>query len=95
VNAQLHRGENIDLLILKNNLETQIDQLMDEKKLREKTVATCKKELSDKLATLKAITEKKSKIEKPIHAELEFLLSEYNISAAAYHGGKLNGVDCR
>jgi hypothetical protein len=95
VNAQLHRGENIDLLILKNNLETQIDQLMDEKKLREKTVSTCKKELSGKLATLKAITEKKSKIEKPIHAELELLLSEYNISAAAYHGGKLNGVDCR
>jgi hypothetical protein len=95
VNAQLRRGETIDLLILKNNLETQIDQLMDEKKLREKNVATGKKDLSSKMATLKSVTEKKSKIEKPIHTEIELLLSEYNISAAAFHGGKLNGVDCR
>ncbi len=76
-------------------METQIDQLMDEKKLREKTVATGKKDLSCKMAILKSITEKKSKIEKPLHAKIELLLSEYNVSAAAYHGGKLNGVDCR
>jgi hypothetical protein len=52
VNAQLHRGETIDLLILKNNLETQIDQLMEKKKLWEKTVATGKKDLSSKMAPL-------------------------------------------
>jgi hypothetical protein len=29
-----------------------------------------------------------------VSAEIENLLLQYNISAAAYHGGKLNGVDC-
>jgi hypothetical protein len=28
-------------------------------------------------------------------ASIEVLFEEYNITPAAYHGGKLNGVDCR
>jgi hypothetical protein len=36
----------------------------------------------------------KKKNHKPLHVEIELLLSEYIISLAAYHGGKLNGVDC-
>jgi len=35
------------------------------------------------------------KIDLPVSAEIENILLQYNISAAAYHGGKLNGVDCR
>jgi hypothetical protein len=31
----------------------------------------------------------------PVFAEIENILLEFGISAAAYHGGKLNGVDCR
>jgi len=53
------------------------------------------KEFSNKKAALKEATAKKQKIEKPIHVEIELLLNEYNISAAAYHGGKLNSLDCR
>jgi hypothetical protein len=30
----------------------------------------------------------------PVTADLENILNNYNITAAAYHGGKLNGVDC-
>jgi hypothetical protein len=37
---------------------------------------------------------KRSKVERPICPEIENLLLQYNISAAAYHEGKLNGVHC-
>ena len=33
-------------------------------------------------------------METPVLIDLENILKEKNISAAAYHGGKLNGVDC-
>jgi hypothetical protein len=35
------------------------------------------------------------KIDLPVTTEIENILLQYNISAAAYHGGKLNGVDCQ
>ena len=38
---------------------------------------------------------KKKKTDMPIFSHIENILKEFNISAAAYHGGKLNGVDCR
>ncbi len=37
---------------------------------------------------------KKKKIEMPILTEMENMLMEHNIFTGAYHGGKLNGVDC-
>jgi len=37
----------------------------------------------------------KKKIDLPVSAEIESILLQYNISAAAYHGGRLNGIDCR
>jgi len=37
----------------------------------------------------------KKKIDTPILVDLENILRNKSISAAAYHGGKLNGVDCR
>ncbi len=37
---------------------------------------------------------KKNKIDTPILVDLVNMLKKTNISAAAYHGGKLNGIDC-
>ncbi len=95
INATLRRHETVDLLLEKLDLERQIDQLMAERKQMEKAVQSGKKEVTNKKAALKEAGAKKQKIEKPIHVEIELLLNEFNISAAAYHGGKLNGVDCR
>jgi len=95
INTTLRRHETVDLLLEKLDLERQIDQLMAERKQMEKAVQSGKKEVTNKKAALKEAGAKKQKIEKPIHVEIELLLNEFNISAAAYHGGKLNGVDCR
>jgi hypothetical protein len=43
---------------------------------------------------LQKIQGEKTKINTPVSAEIENILLQHNISAAAYHGGKLNGVDC-
>jgi hypothetical protein len=56
---------------------------------------TIKKEVVSKKAALREACERKERIYKPLHVQIELLLSEYNISSAAYHGGKLNGVVCR
>ena len=45
--------------------------------------------------TSRRYEKKKKKLETPVLAEIENILKKRNISAAAYHGGKLNGVDCR
>jgi hypothetical protein len=50
--------------------------------------------LMDARAKFKDVRAKKKKAETPILAELENILIEHNINAAAYHGRKLNGVDC-
>jgi hypothetical protein len=42
-----------------------------------------------------SVRAKKKKMDMPIYSHVENILKDYNISAAAYHGGKLNGVDCR
>jgi hypothetical protein len=46
-------------------------------------------------SSLSKIRANKTKLEVPTVASIEVLFEEYNISPAAYHGGKLNGVDCR
>jgi hypothetical protein len=43
---------------------------------------------------LKALREKKKKAETPVLADMQNILIEFGILAAAYHGGKLNGVNC-
>jgi hypothetical protein len=35
------------------------------------------------------------KVETHVLSDIENILLEFSITAAAYHGGKLNGVDCR
>ena len=44
---------------------------------------------------LKELQAKKMKLDKPTIAAIENILLKYEISPARYHGGKLNGVDCR
>lgn len=43
----------------------------------------------------KEIQAQKTKLDKPTVATVENILLAYNISPARYHGGQLNGVDCR
>jgi hypothetical protein len=51
--------------------------------------------LKDTKDTLKKIHSEKAKIDIPTVVVMENLLPEYDITPAKYHGGKLNGVDCR
>jgi hypothetical protein len=95
LNAHIRRHETVDLLLEKLDLERRIDQLIADRRQMEKAVQAGKKEVTNKKAALKEAGAKKQKIEKPVHTEIELLLNKFNISAAAYHGGKLNGVDCR
>jgi len=46
-------------------------------------------------SNLKKLKEKKKKVETSVLSDFENILLEFGIMAAAYHGGKLNGVDCR
>jgi len=57
-----------------------------EQSLKRKSSATARSQL-------KTIREAKRKQDIPVFADIENILLEYGISAAAYHGGKLNGVD--
>jgi hypothetical protein len=52
-------------------------------------------ELKDAKAALQKIQSEKTKMDDPTITEIENLLSDYGITPAKYHGGKLNGVDCR
>jgi hypothetical protein len=58
---------------------------MAERKQTEMAVQSGKKEVTNKKAALKEADAKKQKIEKPLHVEIELLLNEFSISAAAYH----------
>ncbi len=60
-----------------------------------KNLSYSRKLLGEKKKELKQIQSDKKKIDLPVSAEIENILLKYNISAAAYHGGKLNSIDCR
>lgn len=79
----------------KQELDEEIEWLSQEEK-RLKTDASAKrKTFLDASKALKHEQEKKNKIDSPVTATMESILSNYDISPARYHGGKLNGVDCR
>ncbi len=44
---------------------------------------------------MKKIQSEKTKLDIPIVAGIENIFLNYNIAPAAYHGGKLDGVDCQ
>ena len=49
----------------------------------------------DASKALKEIRQKKTKSDTPMVATIENIFLTYEISPTKYHGGKLNGVDCR
>jgi len=75
-------------------LEENIKTLLDEQINLEADIKLKKASLQKAKKELKSVREKKKKIDMPLFSQIENLLKEYNISAAAYHSGKLNGVDC-
>jgi hypothetical protein len=50
--------------------------------------------LKDAKDTVRKIHSEKTKMDIPTGVAMENLISEYGITPARYHGGKLNGVDC-
>jgi hypothetical protein len=58
-------------------------------------LAEKKKALMEAKSALSTSRANKTKLEVPTLASIEVLFEKYNISPAAYHGGKLNKVDCR
>jgi len=83
------------LLVQQQELDGTIQALVHQRKALEADVVTKRKNLTAARAQFKEIRAKKKKMDTPILAEIENILLEHNICAAAYHGGKLNGVDCR
>ena len=67
---------------------------MQQRKDFESDVTAKRKALAAAKVKFKEVRAKKKKIETPLLSEIENTLLEHNISAAAYHGGKLNGVVC-
>jgi hypothetical protein len=91
----LTEDERNNLLSEREIAEGNIALMIKERKRLEKEVTNRRKLLGDKKKNLKNLQAQKKKIDLPVSAEIENILLQYNISAAAYHGGKLNGVDCR
>jgi hypothetical protein len=60
-----------------------------------KDVSTRREICSTASKALKAIQQRKDKSDTPTVATMENIFLQYEISPAKYHGGKLNGVDCR
>jgi hypothetical protein len=63
----------------KSRLEDEISRLVNSRKLLEADVSL------KKIISLR---------KKRLSVGIENILLQFNISAAAYHGGKLNGIDC-
>ncbi len=79
----------------RQELDDAIESLVKEQK-RLKEDATSKRKIFYAAAkAYKEIQAQKTKLDKPTVATVENILLAYNISPARYHGGKLNGVDCR
>jgi hypothetical protein len=69
--------------------------MKDDRKRMETGIAHKRKVLGENTKVLKKNQTEKKKIDLPVSVEVKNILLRYNISAAAYHGGRLNGVDCR
>jgi len=87
-----HRTE---LLEEKIEIDGIIDRLVEQQKVLKGDLSEKRKALAEAKSALSKTKVKKRKIELPTVASIEALFEDYNISPASYHGGKLNGVDCR
>jgi hypothetical protein len=79
----------------KQQKERRTIELVDKRKFLEKEITLKRKLVTERKKELQQIQASKKKINLPVSADIENILNKYNILAAAYHGGKLNGVDCR
>jgi len=77
-----------------SDIQREIQTLLQEKKNLENNVKAMRAALQRAKKEHQSVRAKKKKMDMPIYSHVENILKEYNISAAAYHGGKLNGVDC-
>jgi hypothetical protein len=75
--------------------EQQLKEFKEEKKNLEANVKSKRETLKVASTKYKEIRTKKKKIDRPVRAEVILILEKYEISAAAYHGGDLNGVSAR
>jgi hypothetical protein len=90
---KLAQNEQNNLLSERKITYGNISLMTDERK-RMKTGITHKQKLVGKKKKIsKKIQSDKKQIDLPVTVEIENILLQYNISAAAYHGGKL--VDCQ
>ena len=83
------------LLAQQEVLNQSISLLLQSQKTLAAAVVVRKKALTSAKKEFKEVRKKKKKIDTPILSHLENILRKRNICAVAYHGGKLNGVDCR
>ncbi len=92
--TQINDTECASLTLQQSELDAGIQALVQQRKDFESDVTAKRKALAAAKVKFKEVRAKKKKLETPLLSEIQNTLLEHNISAAAYHGGKLNGVDC-
>jgi hypothetical protein len=83
------------LVAERRQIDERIAALQTQKESMERELGQKRKSLSEARKELKKNQSDKTKIDLPTVAGIENIFLNYYISPAAYHGGKLNGVDCR
>ncbi len=91
----LNHDTRADLIEQKKRIEDLIERHQQDQKQLQQDLTLKRKRLKDTKAALKKIQAEKTKMDVPTIAEMEKIFSDYGITPAKYHGGKLNGVDCR
>jgi hypothetical protein len=91
----LTQDERDSLLAQRQELDDAIKSLLDQQKRLKADASAKRKIFAEAFKALKDIQSKKSKIDTPTIATMENIFLKFEVSPAKYHGGKLNGVDCR
>jgi len=91
----LTQDERDSLLAQRQELDDAIKSLLDQQKRLKADASAKRKIFAEASKALKDIQSKKSKIDTPTIATMENIFLKFEVSPAKYHGGKLNGVDCR
>jgi hypothetical protein len=94
-NRNLAEEERNALQTQRQELDDEIEALSQEQKRLKADASGKRKTFLESSKALKEEQAKKTKLDRPATATMENILSKYEISPARYHGGKLNGVDCR
>ncbi len=74
--------------------DVEISDMVKQRKDFDRDLQLKRKCASDAKGALKKLRESKNKMQMPVFAEIENIFLKFGITAAAYHGGKLNGVYC-